>query len=63
MTLAAQTVGKMTDSRGHAHVGYTATTTIDRRDWGLNWGKTAPGGGLVAGYDVTVNLNVEAVGR
>lgn len=63
VTLTAQTIGKMTDARGHTHIGYSATTTIDRRNWGLNWGETAPGGSLVAGFDVTVNLNIEAVAR
>ena len=63
VTMKGETVGKMTDARGRTHVGYSATTTIDRRQWGLNWGNTTPGGGLVAAYDVQVNLNVEAVAK
>jgi polyisoprenoid-binding protein YceI len=51
----------MVDARGRAHVAYSATTTVDRRDFNLNYGKTIPGGGLVAGYDVTISLSVEAV--
>ena len=61
VTLAGQMLGKLIDGHGHTHVGYTATTTIDRRQWGLNWGEKTPGGELVAAYDVTINLNVEAV--
>ena len=38
VTLAAKTIGKMTDARSRTHVGYTATANLDRRDWGLNWG-------------------------
>ncbi len=63
VTLTATEDGRMTDGRGRLHIGYTATTTIDRRDWNLNWGKTTPGGGLVAGYDVAISVNVEAVAK
>jgi polyisoprenoid-binding protein YceI len=63
VTLAAKEEGRMTDARGRTHIGYTATTTIDRRDWGLNWGKTTPGGSLIAANDVSINLNVEAVSK
>lgn len=63
VTLAAKEEGRMTDQRGRTHIGYTATTTVDRRDWGLNWGKTTPGGALIAGNDVSINLNVEAVSK
>ena len=61
ITLAAKFEGRMVDARGRAHVAYSATTTVDRRDFNLNWGKTTPGGGLVAAYDVTISLSVEAV--
>jgi len=63
VTLNAKEIGKMTDARNHTHVGYDATATLDRRDWGLNWGKTTPGGSLIAAYDVTINLNVEIVSK
>ncbi len=63
VTLAAKEEGRMTDARGRTHIGYTATTTIDRRDWGLNWGRTTPGGALIAANDVAINLNVEAVAK
>jgi polyisoprenoid-binding protein YceI len=61
VTLAAKFEGRMVDTRGRAHVAYSATTTVDRRDFNLNFGKTVPGGGLVAGYDVTISLSVEAI--
>ncbi|MBV9407278.1 MAG: YceI family protein [Candidatus Eremiobacteraeota bacterium] len=63
VTLTAKTIGKMTDARNRTHIGYTATTSLDRRDWGLNWGKTTPGGSLIAGNDVTVDINVEVVSK
>jgi polyisoprenoid-binding protein YceI len=63
VTLTAKTLGKMTDARNRTHVGYSASGTLDRRDWGLNWGKTAPGGALIAGNDVTLDINVEVVSK
>jgi len=63
VTFAAKEIGKMTDARGRTHVGYSASTTLDRRTWGLNWGHTTPGGSLIAGNDVTIDLNVEIVSK
>jgi polyisoprenoid-binding protein YceI len=63
VTLTAKELGKMTDARNRTHIGYSATTTIDRRDWGLTWGRTTPGGALVAAYDVTIDVNVEIVSK
>ena len=63
ISFTAKELGKMTDARGHTHVGYSASTTLDRRNWGLNWGRTTPGGSLIAGNDVTIDLNVEIVSK
>ena len=60
VTMKGETLGKITDPRGRTHIGYSATTTIDRRQWGLDFA-SAPGGNLIASFDVQVNLNVEAV--
>jgi polyisoprenoid-binding protein YceI len=63
VTLNAKELGKLTDARGRTHIGYSASGTLDRRDWGLTWGKTTPGGELIAGNDVTLDLNVEVVSK
>ena len=63
VTLTAKEEGKSPDARGRMHIAYTATGTIDRRDWGLNWGKTTPGGSLIASNDVTIGLNIEAFSK
>ncbi len=63
VTLAGKEEGKIVDGRGRTHVGYTASATIDRREWGLNWGRTTPGGELVVANDVKIDLNVEAVSK
>jgi polyisoprenoid-binding protein YceI len=63
VTLTGKEEGKMTDQRGRTHFAYSASTTIDRRDWGLNWGHATPGGALIAGNDVTIGLTIEAVAK
>ncbi len=40
--------------------GFSATTEINRQDYGVNWSKTLDNGGLVAGNEVTIRLDVEA---
>jgi len=46
-------LGKMIKS------GFSATTTINRQDYGVSWSKTLDNGGLVAGDDVTIELELE----
>jgi polyisoprenoid-binding protein YceI len=43
------------------HRGFTATTTIDRKDFGLTWNGTLKSGDNVLGDDVKIELDIEAV--
>lgn len=43
------------------HRGFTATTTINRKDFGLTWNGTMKSGDNVLGDDVKIELNIEAV--
>jgi polyisoprenoid-binding protein YceI len=61
VTLDGKVVGSIVDGHGHRHVGYTATTTIDRRDFGLTWGHTTPAGVYIVGNDVTITINAEGI--
>jgi polyisoprenoid-binding protein YceI len=61
VTLAGKTLGSTVDPRGRRHIGYEATTTVKRTDFGLTLLKEVPGSGLVAGIDVAVSLEVETV--
>jgi polyisoprenoid-binding protein YceI len=47
------------DPYGMFRVGASATTKIDRKDFGLVWSKTIDGGGAVVGDDVNINIDVE----
>lgn len=48
------------DPQGNRRVGATASTTINRKDFGIMWNRTIEAGGVV-GDEVKINLEVEAV--
>lgn len=49
------------DPWGNTRTGFTATTKIDRKDFGLNWNKTLETGGLLIGDEVEITLEIEGV--
>lgn len=49
------------DPWGNTRIGWTATTKINRKDFGLNWNAALETGGILVGDDVTLTLDVEAV--
>ena len=46
---------------GSPRRGASATTTINRQDFGVAFNKTLDSGGLVVGNEVAVSIDVEAV--
>ncbi|HZV80341.1 MAG TPA: YceI family protein [Candidatus Binatus sp.] len=62
-TLAGHVDGTTVDGRGHHRVSYSASTTIKRQDFGLNWAQQTPGGTFVAGDNVEITISIEAVTR
>lgn len=48
------------DPWGLRRAGFTATTTIRRKDYGVAWNKVLDQGGLALGEDVAVTIEVEA---
>jgi polyisoprenoid-binding protein YceI len=47
------------DIWGSQRIGATATTTVDRRDFGLVYNRMLEGGGAVVGDQVSISLEVE----
>jgi polyisoprenoid-binding protein YceI len=43
---------------GDQRCGLTATTTLNRKDFNINWNKALDGGGVVVGEDVKVTLDL-----
>ncbi|MEP6617973.1 MAG: YceI family protein [bacterium] len=42
-------------------IGFDASTTINRLDYGVKWNRAAEGGGVMLGDDVKIEISVEAV--
>ncbi len=53
--------GAIKDGRGNTRFGVAAETKIDRRDYGITWGKPMANGGLDVGNEVMINLQLEAI--
>jgi polyisoprenoid-binding protein YceI len=49
------------DPWGNPRRGVSATTKLNRNDYGVAWSKTLEGGGAVVGNDVAIELEVEMV--
>ncbi|MGB7267167.1 MAG: YceI family protein [Terracidiphilus sp.] len=49
------------DPWGNTRIGLTATTKINRKDFGLTWNSTLEAGGVLVGEDVTITLDVELI--
>lgn len=61
ITLDATYEGKIRDLEGKERAGFSATTSIDRRDFGLVWNQALETGGLLVGNEITISIEAEAV--
>ena len=61
VTLPVEFGGFGKDPWGNERAGFSLTTTINRKDYGVNWNKALDNGGVLLGDDVTININLEAV--
>ena len=53
--------GQAKDPMGNMHAGFSAGTTINRKDWGLTWNMALETGGLLVGDQIKIALEIEAV--
>jgi polyisoprenoid-binding protein YceI len=49
------------DPWGNLRIGLSATTKINRKDFGLTWNSALETGGLLVGEDVTLSLEVQFI--
>lgn len=61
VTLDVVYSGQAKDPRGSVHAGFSAHTTINRKDWGLTWNVALEAGGLLVSEEVKLALEVEVV--
>jgi len=51
--------GTIKDPYGNNRAGFKATTTINRKDYGVSWNKALDAGGVAVSDDVDLAVNVE----
>jgi len=59
VTLDVTYMGNVKDPWGNDRAGFSATGTLNRKDFGLTYNKVLEAGGLAVGEEVTINLAVE----
>jgi len=50
-------------TQGRYRMGASATTKINRKDFGINWSRAMDNGGVVVSDEVRINIDVELVRR
>jgi polyisoprenoid-binding protein YceI len=63
VTLPVTFLGKAKDPWGQNKVGFEAETTINRKDFGLNWNAALETGGLLVGDEVKITLSIQAIAQ
>ena len=61
LTLYVINQGGLVDPWGNARIGYIATATINRKDFGLEWNRAHEAGGVLVGDDVRITIETELV--
>lgn len=59
--LAGSISGPITDGYGNERLGLEVETTINRRDYGINWGADLPSGEPMLADDVTITASLALV--
>lgn len=58
--LHVEETGRGIDPWGNERVAFSASTEIDRRDFGLTWNQALETGGVLVGHDVKITLEIQA---
>ena len=60
ITLPVEFLGFIKDPRGTERAGFSTHTTLNRKDYGINWNRALDNGGALLSDDVDVTVNIEA---
>ena len=53
--------GTAVDPFGNQRIGFEGKTTVNRKDWGVNWNAALETGGVLVGEKVTLEFEVSAI--
>lgn len=56
-------LGHATDPWGNERAIFSATSRINREDWGLTWNMVLDAGGLLVSKEITLEIEVELIGQ
>lgn len=60
VTLDMEFVGVIDDTWGNSKAAFSATTEIEREDWGLTWNVALEAGGVLVSKKITIEIEVQA---
>ena len=61
VTLDAEFEGVQTDPWGGTRAGFSAKTTINRKDWGIEWNAPLEKGGVLVSDKVEIDLDIQLI--
>jgi polyisoprenoid-binding protein YceI len=61
VVLDVEYLGLFTDPWGNTRAGFTATSEIDREQWGMTWNQALETGGVLVGKTLQVELDIQAI--
>ena len=59
ITLPVTYLGAVQDPWGNTKAGYELSTTINRKDYGMEWNKALDAGGFILGDDVEIAISLQ----
>jgi polyisoprenoid-binding protein YceI len=59
--LEVESLGQTKDPWGGERAGFSAKTSVDRKDFGLGWNQVLEAGGVLVGEKIEITLEIEAV--
>ncbi len=60
VVLDAEFLGSGKDPWGNVRYGFTASTTVNRKDYGMTWNEVVEAGGVLVGEEIEIQLDIEA---
>ncbi len=61
VTVDFEYAGGATDPFGNDRIGFEGSTTINRKDWGVNWNAALEAGGVLVSEKVNLEFEVSAI--
>jgi len=61
VTFDLEFTGSAVDPFGNNRIGFEGATTINRKDWGVNWNAALEAGGVLVSENVTLEFDISAI--